>query len=60
MPYNFFGTAGALFVLLYIAFIVYCVLRFLNAVDRGVAAHERMAQELSRVAGKGGFGPGGA
>jgi hypothetical protein len=34
-----------------IIFTVYCMLRFLGALDRGVAAHERIAEALSRRAG---------
>ena len=43
-----FGSLGLLFAVGYVVFAIYCILRFLNAVDRGVAAHERIAQELGR------------
>ena len=56
------GALGLLFIVAYVVFIIYCVLRFLNAVDRGVAAHERIAQEMGRRGDggrTGGFGTGG-
>jgi uncharacterized membrane protein len=45
------GTYGLFFLLplLYILLLVYFVLRFLHAMERGVAAHERIADELGRL-----------
>ena len=57
MPIPFAGT-GLLIAVAYVVFIVYCLLRFLSAIDRGVAAHERIAQELGRLGGQGGAGSG--
>ncbi len=62
-----FGNGGMfgffwLLPLLYIALVIYFVLRLLRAIERGVDAHERIAQELARfdVRGGGGSGAGSA
>lgn len=51
MNFNFGGGYGLflLLPLLYIALIVYFVLRFLRAIERGADAHERIADALSRM-----------
>ncbi len=50
---NFHVNGGGLWVLffplVYIALVIYFVLRFLHAMERGVAAHERIADELGRL-----------
>ena len=45
------GTYGLfiLLPLLYVLLVIYFVLRFLHAMERGVAAHERIADELARL-----------
>ena len=57
MNFNFPASIGMFYLLpvLYIAVVVYFVLRFLRAIERGVAAHERIAQHLthSNVTGPG-------
>jgi len=61
---NFHVNGGAVWVLLLplvnLALLIYFVLRFLHAMERGVAAHERIADELGRIRNDGTRGGAGA
>lgn len=49
MPFMFDGRTMLLLPLVWFGIVIYFVLRFLRAFERGVDAHERIARELGRL-----------